>query len=340
MLLKELTELNAVSGDENKVRDFIIKEVKKYSEHIEVDTLGNLIVKINQEKKGPKIMLTAHMDEVGFMIVAIESNGLLKFRPVGGIDSRVLVSKQVSIGKNKITGVIGAKAIHLQKPNERKIPIPLEQLFIDIGAKNKEDAEKHIQIGDYASFKSDYVKMNKKHIKAKALDDRVGCAILIDIIKHVKELPLTFVFTVQEEVGLRGASVAGHNINPDYALVIEATTASDVAGSKDKDFVSQLGQGPVLTLMDRTMIADSKFNKKIAELATEHKIKIQYKEAASGGNDAGVIHLAREGIKTGVLSLPVRYLHSAHSIMNLDDYNNLFKLTVAYLNNLVTESKE
>jgi len=331
MLLKKLTEANGVSGNEDEVRRIIIEEITPFVDNIKVDVIGNIIASKNHHLSGPKLMLAAHMDEVGFMVVSIESNGLLKFRAVGGIDSRILVSKHVVIGENKINGVIGAKAIHLQKRNERTIPLTIEQLYIDIGAKTKEEAEKTVKIGDYVAFVSEYLTMGDNYAKGKAFDDRVGCAVLIEILKHQFDMPIYAVFTVQEEIGLRGATVASYAVNPDLALIIEGTTASDVVGTDSKHYVTQLGKGPAISVMDRGMIANPIFNKYITIIANNNNIPLQVRQGATGGNDAGKIHLHKEGVTTGVISIPVRYIHSTNSIINIQDYDNTILLTKMFI---------
>lgn len=335
MLLKKLTEAIGVSGNEQEVRNLIKEEITPYADEIYTDVLGNLIaVKNKNNTNKPKVMLAAHMDEIGFMVVHIEKSGLIRFRKVGGIDERILVSKHVVIGKEKINGIIGAKAIHLQKPNERTVPIPIDQLFIDIGAKSKEDAESKVQVGDYISFTSEYQTMGVNFAKGKAFDDRVGCAVLIETLKSNIDIPLYCVFTVQEEIGLRGAHTAVYSVNPDIALVIEGTIASDVIGTDEKQYVTRLGHGPAVTVMDRGMIGNSKFIKFLLSIASENELPIQIREGSAGGNDAGQIHLHKEGVLTGAISIPVRYIHSPHSIVNLQDYENLKKLTTLFVEEL------
>ncbi len=334
MLLKTLTEVNGVSGNEDEVRNLIRNAIEPHVDSIRIDAIGNLIAIKNQNSSGSKLMLSAHMDEIGLMVVSIEKSGLLKFRTVGGIDERVLVSKHVVIGDNKVNGVIGAKAIHLQKPAERTIPIPIDQLYIDIGAKSQEEAEAIVRIGDYVSFVSEYLEMGEQYVKGKAFDDRVGCAVLIEILKQDISIPLYAVFTVQEEIGLRGATVAAHTIDPDIALIIEGTTASDVIGTQKQHYVTRLGKGPALSVMDRGMIANPTFNKFLIEIADAKGIPYQIREGASGGNDAGRIHLHKEGVLTGVISIPVRYIHSPHSVIHKQDYQNMIRLTTAFVEQL------
>ena len=208
MLLKRLTEASGLPGMENEVRDIIRDEVKDIVDEMWTDALGNLITYKKGKEAGPAIMLAAHMDEVGLMITYIKDNGLLSFKPLGGVDPRVLVSKKVLIGSDKVPGVIGSKPIHLQQPNERKKAIPLKNLYIDIGAKDDKEAKKLVEVGDGAVFDTEFSEMGDGHAKGKAFDDRIGCSILIEMLKRDHNLPMFAVFTVQEEVGLRGASVA------------------------------------------------------------------------------------------------------------------------------------
>ncbi|MFW6378129.1 MAG: M42 family metallopeptidase, partial [Bacillota bacterium] len=288
-----------------------------------------------KDKNGPKVMLAAHMDEVGLMITEITSDGLLKFQPVGGIDKRVLVSKPVLIGEKKMPGVIGAKAIHLQKKSERKKPIDFDNLYIDIGVNKKEEAENHVDLGDVAVFSSKYEELDNGRVIGKAFDDRVGCSIIAELTEQEYEMPVYFVFTVQEEVGLRGASIAAYGINPDLALVLEGTTAADVPENKEHRYSTSVGKGPALTLMDRTVIADKNILTGLIEVAEENEIEYQFRRTDFGGNDAGAISLSREGVPSAVISLPCRYIHSPLSLIDLDDYKNMNKLVKLYLERLV-----
>ena len=254
MLLKKLTEACGAPGQEGEVRNLIRSEIEGHVDEIRTDALGNLIAIKNPSAPGPKVMLAAHMDEVALMILGIEKNGLLRFRPIGGIDPRVLVAKTVLVGEKKVPGVIGSKPIHLQKPEERKRPLGIDELLIDIGAKSQEEAEKVVNLGDCAYFATKFEEFGQDKIKAKALDDRVGCALLIELLKRDYNIPVYGVFTVQEEVGLRGAGVAAYQIQPDVAIVLEGTTASDVPGSDPHKHATSVGKGPAITIMDRSVI--------------------------------------------------------------------------------------
>ena len=337
MLLRKLTEASGISGNEKEVRDYILNEIKNDIDEFKIDYLGNLIALKYGKENYPKIMLAAHMDEVGLIVKSIDDNGFIKFVPVGGIDDRILVSKIVAIGKNKVKGVIGAKAIHLQEPDERQKALTHKQLYIDIGAKTKAEAEKVVFVGDYISFFSEYVEFGNNLVKAKALDDRVGCAALIEVLKHRYNSTIMAVFTAQEEVGLRGAGVAAFRLNPDIAVVIEGTTCHDVTDIDEPGFVTKLGAGPALSLMDSSTFFDRNINKKFMDTAKKYNINIQLRQTTMGGNDAGTIHVSREGIPSAAVSVPCRYIHSPVSVMNKNDYNDCIKLLKAFLDSIKEE---
>jgi len=283
-------------------------------------------------KKGnKKVMLCAHMDEVGFIITGIGEDGMLKFKTVGGIDPRVLVSKRVLVGEKACPGVLGIKAIHLQEPEERQNAVKVKQMYIDIGATSKEDASQVVQPGDYAVFDSSYVEFGDDKVKAKALDDRAGCAILVELVKHQYDCDIYACFSVQEEVGLRGAEVLGYSINPDLALVVEATTCSDVPDVEEHMYTTVMEKGPAITIMDSASYANKELVEMLVNTAQREGIPFQFKKGAAGGNDAGRIHLAREGIKTASISIPCRYIHSPSSVMDMNDYSNTIRLISAFL---------
>lgn len=326
MLLKRLTEASGVSGNEKEVRDIIISEIKNYADSVKVDRIGNIIVHKKGKENSKKLMIAAHMDEVGLMIIDIDSSGLLKFITVGGIDKRILVSKVVQIGENKIYGVIGAKPIHLQKKEERNNPLEIEDLYIDIGAKSKEDAEKQINIGDYVSFYSPYTEFGENQVKAKALDNRVGCSILIDLIKEVNDIDFYGVFTVLEEVGLIGAGPAAFEVEPDIAIILEGTLCYDIPNLDSHMIPTKLGKGPAISLIDRTTVYNKDLRDTVVEIANKNNIPYQYRKTSMGGNDSGKIHISKSGAVTTTISVPCRYIHSPTSVMSKIDYQNTFKL--------------
>ncbi len=334
MLLEKMINATGISSREKEIRDLIREEIKDNVDEIYTDKMGNLIASKGKEKDGPKVMLAAHMDEVGLMITEITSDGLLKFQPVGGIDKRVLVSKPVLVGEDKMAGVIGAKAIHLQKKSERDKPIDFDNLYIDIGVNSKKEAEKHVDLGDVAVFSTKYEELGNGRVIGKAFDDRVGCSIIAELTEYDFDMPVYFVFTVQEEVGLRGAGVAAFDIAPDLALVLEGTTAADVPENKEHRYSTSVGKGPALTLMDRTVIADKNILTGLIEVAEDNGIDYQFRRTDAGGNDAGAISLSREGVPSAVISLPCRYIHSPLSLIDLDDYNKMSKLVKLYLERL------
>lgn len=335
MLLKKLTESAGVSGGEQEVRSLIIEEIKNKVDDMYIDKLGNIIA-YKKGKKNPekKVMLSAHMDEVGLIVSSIEDSGLIKFKPVGGIDPRILISKVVEIGEDRVKGVIGAKAIHLQEPQERKKALKIKDLYIDIGSLSKEKTEKLVKIGDYIVFHSNYVEFGNDLIKAKALDDRVGCAILIELLDKEYNFALYTAFTVQEEVGLRGSKVTAFDITPEIALVIEGTTCSDVPGTKPHEYATQLGKGPAISIMDAASYSDKDISKTLYQLGKENNIPVQYKKTTYGGNDAGSIHLTKEGIRTGAISIPCRYIHSPSSIMSKKDYLACIEVVKLFLDKI------
>ncbi|NLI57257.1 MAG: M42 family metallopeptidase [Clostridium sp.] len=328
MLLKELTELNGVSGDEREVREFIKTNAKDYSDDIKVDSMGNLICVKKGNNAKHKLMISAHMDEVGFMVTGYGEGGVLKFATVGGIDSRILLGKRLIVGDKKLEGIIGGKPIHLQSATERQNNVNMKNMYIDIGADSKEEAEKLVSIGEYAAFYSNYSNLGKNVIKAKALDDRVGCAILLDILREERynNFDLYACFTVQEEVGLRGAEVVSYDIDPDIALVIEGTTCSDVLDVEDYEQSTILGEGAALTIMDRGAYSNKKLVEFLYTNGKNNNIPVQYKTTTTGGNDAGKIQTAKGGVVVASISVPCRYIHSPVSLMSKSDFDSCFKL--------------
>ncbi len=338
MLLKKLTEAIGVSGGEHEVRSVIVKEITDKVDHMYIDKIGNIIAyKKGNKNPNKRVMLSAHMDEVGLIVVNIEDSGLIKFKSVGGIDPRVLLSKIVYIGENFISGVIGTKAIHLQEIEERKKALKIKDLYIDIGTSNKEETENLINIGDYIAFNSKYIEFGNNLIKAKALDDRVGCAILIEMLDKEYDFSLYTIFTVQEEVGLRGAKVAAFHVNPDIALVVEGTTCSDVPGTESHEYATRLGEGPAISIMDAASYSDKDIAKTLYQIGIDNNIPVQYKKTTFGGNDSGAIHLTKEGIRTGAISIPCRYIHSPSSVMNKNDYYNCIKIINLFLEKIEGE---
>ncbi|NLZ54337.1 MAG: M42 family metallopeptidase [Thermoanaerobacteraceae bacterium] len=334
MLLKQLCDAFGVSGAEAEVRDIIRQELCTIGK-TKTDPLGNLFVEKTAKYDKPTLMLCAHMDEVGFMIKHIDNNGFLRFDKIGGIDDRILVSKNVVIGPNKIRGVIGAKAIHLQEPKERETPLRSKELYIDIGATSKEDAEKHVKIGDYAVFDTEFRSIDNI-IMGKALDDRIGCYVVSEVLKKSYDVPITAAFTVQEEIGLRGSAVAAYAVNPDFAIVVETTFASDVPDTEEESYCTTLSEGPAITFMDMTYIAEKALINWVTDIAKQYNIPYQYKRTAFGGTDGGRIYTTRKGIPTVIFSVPCRYIHSPVALANIEDINH----TISLVEKIILHIKE
>lgn len=316
--LKEICSLNGASGDESRVREYIKSRIS--ADKIITDNLGNLLV-FKRGKKSPKnkIMLAAHMDEVGFMITDITEDGFLRFGAVGGIDPRVVIGRGLELA-NGVKGVVGTKAVHQQSAEERKKAPDFEELMLDIGAANRAEAEKFASRGDYAYFCDDFFSFGDGYIKGKALDDRAGCLIMMDMLNSELEYDAWFAFTVQEEVGTRGAKAAAFTIAPDISIVLETTTACDISGVSGDKRVCELGKGAVVSYMDRGTVYDRGLYGLAFELAGQNGIPVQTKTIVAGGNDSGAIHVSRGGVRTCALSLPCRYLHSPSCVIKESDY--------------------
>lgn len=328
-LLKKLCTAGGISGDEGSVRDIIINEIKDFADELRVDNLGNLLV--HKKGKAPavnKLMLSAHMDEVGLLVTDITAEGYLKIDEVGGIDRRVLVGKRVYVGSKHLPGVMGIKPIHLTKGDEKTAVPEYSEMYVDIGAASKEEALQHVRYGDSVTFHSEFTE-TAAFINSKAIDDRFGCLVLIDFIKSDLPYDMDFAFVVQEEIGLRGATVAAYTVAPDYALVIETTTAADIPEIDTQKQVCHLGQGAVISFMDRHTIYNKEMVKLAMDTAAETGVKAQYKRAVAGGNDAGAIHKSRGGVRTLAISLPCRYLHAPSCTANKDDCESVLQLARA-----------
>ncbi len=326
-LLKELCMTDGTSGDEGAVRDLIKSRIT--ADEITVDALGNMIV-FKKGIKTPKnkVMLAAHMDEVGFMVTDITEDGFLRFGAVGGVDPRVVMGRAVRF-KNGTLGIVGTKATHQQSAEERKKAPDFDDMLIDIGASSADEAAKCVSRGDNACFDTDFFSFGDGFIKGKAIDDRAGCQIMIDMINSELEYDTWFVFTVQEEVGTRGARAASFTVAPDIAIVLETTTACDISGSAGNKRVCELGKGCVVSYMDRGTIYDRELYKLAFELGEKQGIAVQTKTLVAGGNDSGAIHVSRGGVRTCALSVPCRYLHSPSCVIKQSDYEAVKSLAAA-----------
>lgn len=325
-MLKTLCELNGTSGREHAVREFIISKLPKDVDY-RIDAIGNLIVnKKGKQRAKNKVVLDAHMDEVAFIITYITDDGYLKFAPVGGIDERVVFGRTITVGNKSVVGVIGGKAVHHLSSDEKdKLP-KIQDMFIDIGAESKDEALDYVSLGDIAYFKSDFIEFGEGFIKSKALDDRFGCSLMLDMISTELPYDLTFSFSVQEEIGTRGASCMAFSENPDYVIVIETTTAADIPDVPSEKKVCLLGDGAVVSFMDSGTLYDKDLYEKAFEIAEKNNIKCQTKTVVAGGNNAAAIHKSRGGIKTLAISAPTRYIHSPSCVVKRDDIEAVSKL--------------
>ncbi len=333
-MLKVLTSLPGVSSWEDDVLNFIENEVRPYADVIKRDKMGNLLVFKKGRKHDKTLMFAAHTDEVGFLVSSVTDDGYIKFSSIG-IDSRILLGLRVLIGKDKIPGVIGIKAVHLTTAEERKKAVEEKDMYIDIGASSKEEADELVKKGDFISFDSDFTEFGDAKIKAKALDDRAGCAALINLIKEADfEYDSWCAFTVQEEVGLRGGRIAAKTILPDIFVALESTTCSDIPDMEKGKNVTKMGKGVALSYMDGGFMADRNLVSRLVKLAEKKNIPCQLKSFASGGNEVRAAQTAGRGVISAALSVPCRYLHSPISVIDKSDYESMYALAKEMCENL------
>lgn len=330
--METLCCLDGVSGNEDEVRAYILERVMPFADEIRTDPMGNLMVfKKGACKPSRRVMLTAHMDEVGLIITEITEDGYLRFDTAGGIDRRVLIGKRVFVGACRVLGVIGSKAIHLTTAEQRKNLPKISEMYIDIGAKNKEEAESLVKLGDTAAFDDAVIRFGEGFVKAKALDDRVGCAVMVELIESQLPCDCWFAFTVQEEVGCRGAMAAARTVEPEVALILETTTSADIPGVSGADRVCQLGKGIVIPYMDRSAIYDRELYQLLGRLAEENNIPWQTKTRIAGGNDASQFQRAGTGARVAAISVAVRNIHSPASMAKISECEDQLKLARLFL---------
>lgn len=352
-LLERLCNACAVSGDEREVREIVVEQVRPHADEIKVDALGNVLVKrygessagvVIEGERRLKVLLAAHMDEIGFMLTHDEGEGIFRFDTVGGIDERQLAGKPVWVGKGHIPGVIGVKPIHLTTAEERKRTISLDNLRIDVGPGNSS----RVNVGDRAVFATRFARLGPS-LRAKALDDRLGVATLIELVKRAPpNIDLLAAFTVQEEVGLRGAGVAAYALEPDLALAIDSTPALDLPVWEHEDgqpvesgyYNTRLGQGPAIYIADGYTLSDPRLVRHLVETAESLNIPYQFRQPGPGGTDAGAIHRARAGIPSISVSVPGRNAHTAAGIARLQDWKNTLSLLYASLRRLHSDILE
>ena len=341
-LLRQLTEATGVSGAEKEVRLLIRDLIADHVDEWSVDTMGNLLAtKRGTGASDLRVLVDAHMDEVGLLVVEIENSGMLKFVTVGGFDDRALLGKVVQVGPRKTTGVIGARAVHLLKSNERNKVVTVDALPIAIGAKNKDAAAATVKVGDYAASVTPYEEIGAPRSRTaigKALDNRAGCAALIELLRGERyPFDLVAAFTVQEEVGLRGAKIAAYSARPDVALVLESTPAYDLPNDKDVSPNVALGRGPSIYVMDARTIQDPRLVAHLTRTADARGIPYPIRQPGGGGTNTGAIQRAAAGIPVATLAVPGRYAHTPTMMISLDDYENVVRLADAALRGLTPD---
>ncbi|MCP1145531.1 M42 family metallopeptidase [Lysinibacillus endophyticus] len=346
-MLKELTDANGIPGNERAPRQVMKKYIEPLADEIEYDNLGSLIAKKIGDPNGPKIMIAGHLDEVGFMVSKIDEKGFIKFQTVGGWWSHVMLSQRVTITTRKgeeIIGVIGSKPPHILPAEARKKVVDMKELFIDIGATSKEEAlEWGIRPGDMITPYFEFnVMKNEKMLLAKAWDNRIGCAIAIDVFKALKDSNhpniVYGVGNVQEEVGLRGAKTSTFKIQPDIGFALDVGVAGDTPGITAKESTSKLGDGPQIIIYDASMVGHKGLRDFVVDIAEEHNIPYQFDSTPGGGTDAGSIHLTANGVPAMAIGIATRYIHSHAAILHRDDYENTVKLVVEVIKRLDRET--
>jgi endoglucanase len=332
--LEKLSNVCGVAGREEEVRRLMRDLLKPYVNEVKEDKLGNIIGIKRGGEKALKVMLAAHMDEIGLLVKTISKEGFLQFTKMGGIDDRILLAQKVIVHTEKgpLHGIVGSKPPHIQKEEERKKVIAYDELFIDIGAESQEEARKMgVKIGDPVSFDIKFAKIGKDAVIGKAFDDRVGCAVMVETMKQIEDAKCTVyaVGTVQEELGLRGATTAAFGIYPDVGIALDVTVAGDVPGVKEVEAPIKLRKGPSITVADYGLVTHPKVLRLLVDVAEENEIPYQLETGLQGSTDAARISLTREGVPSGVISTPTRYIHSPASLLSLEDAENTVKLTAA-----------
>ena len=330
--LETLCCLEGVTGGEDEVRDYILERAMPHADEICTDALGNLMVfKKGAVMPAKRVMLCAHMDEVGLIVTSVTDEGYLRFSQAGGLDRRVILGKKVYVGPGRVLGVVGSKAVHMTTAEQRKKLPEMRDMYIDIGAASREEAEKLVHIGDLAAFDDTVVRFGDGFIKAKAIDDRVGCASMLKLIEGDIPCDCWFAFTVQEEVGTRGAAVAAKSIKPDVALILEGTTAADIPGAEGAERVCELGKGVVIPFMDRGTIYDKTLFKTLTRLAEENEVPWQTKSKISGGTDASAVQRSDSGVAVAAVSVPVRNIHSPACVAKCAECEDQLRMARLFL---------
>jgi putative aminopeptidase FrvX len=345
-MLKELTDAKGIAGNEREVREVMKKYIAPYADELTTDGLGSLIAKKVGKEGGPKIMVAGHLDEVGFMITQIDDKGFLRFQPVGGWWGQVMLAQRVTIvtRKGDVTGIIGSKPPHVLSAEARKKPIEIKDMFIDIGASSREEAQEWgVRPGDMVVPYFEFTVMNnEKMLLAKAWDNRIGCAIAIEVLKQLKgvEHPNVVygVGNVQEEVGLRGAKTATYKIEPDIGFAVDVGIAGDTPGVTEKEAMSKMGKGPQIVVYDASLVAHKGLRDFVTDTADELGIPYQFESIPGGGTDAGSIHLTHNGVPALAITIATRYIHSHAAMLHRDDFENAVKLIVEVIKRLDRET--
>lgn len=334
-LLKALSEAIGVSGGEEPVRQIIFESIKPRVDQIQVDALGNLIAyKRGRTRDRLKVMVATHMDEVGLMITGHNDTGGLKFRPVGGLLGQTLAGKRVQVGEDRVPGVIGIGPLHLVEGDAAQKAVKIESLMIDVGASSRAEAEGTAKVGDLGTFLTPFADLGPTFL-GKAFDDRAGCAALIELVcGEPFSFDLYAVFTVQEEVGLRGAQVAAYAVEPDAAVVLDCTPANDMPKQKDVSPNTVLGKGPAIYIMGGRTISDRRLVELLMEAGDNEGIPYQIRQPGGGGTDASSIRMARGGVPVVSVSVPGRYIHSPAALIDREDLANTPRLVRAALSRL------
>ena len=339
--VKTLCYLSGVSGAEDEVRDYILERAMPHADALRTDAMGNLLIfKHGARATERPVMLCAHMDEVGLIVTGIDDDGYLKFSTVGGIDRRVLIGKRVFVGADRVPGIVGLKAYHLVDREEEKSVPKVDAMYIDIGVKDRDRAQELVQLGDVVVFEDCITEFGDGFLKAKALDDRIGCAVMLKLLEEDLPCDCWFAFTVQEEVGARGALTASYAIAPAVALVLEGTTAADLPGVEAGKRICALGEGPVIPFMDGSAIYDRGLYQMLTAVADAAGIKWQTKQRIAGGTDAGSVQRSNTGVRTAALSTALRNIHTPACVAKISDFEDMLRLARLFLNKLSEECTE
>lgn len=347
--LSELSQIPGPSGYEDEPRHYVQEKATRVTDKVEVDSIGNLFVTVHGRSEGPTVMVASHMDEVGLIVKYVEENGFLRFEPLGSVDSRILLAQRLLVNaanspSSTVSGTVGYRPPHILTADEANRTVPLSDLYIDIGAASREEVTQlGIGIGSIVTFEEPFRKMSDgRRVMGKAFDDRAGCTANLALIESFAneraKATIVFVFTVQEELGLRGAEVAANHVRPDLGIVLETTVAADVPDVRPRDYITSIAKGPTIRVLDSSMVAQRLMLEHVKRTAEKNNIPHQLQLSRTGGTDAGRIHLSGLGVPTGLISTPCRYLHGPSSVLSLADLENVVRLTEATLRGI--ESKK